>query len=173
MLNTYLQVALKSDNPCRVILHWLIIRTRSFLGPCKMAAAAIFWLHFLNNRSSIHFFEISVVEPYIISVTVTGNLHDCVIYIQLPESFRAFFFPNQCCHWNPFLIRLIVTGIPLGLQNLNKKEQNNNVNLIICCQVCGSSELSNCICEKMTLKISTAISGMPNKFPWLYVLSWC
>ena len=89
----------------------------------------------------MHFFETSDVEPYIIGVTVIGNLHDCGIYVQLPESLRAFFF----------LISVNVTGIPLGLQNLNKKEKNNNVTLIICRHVCGTSKLSNCICEKMTL----------------------
>ena len=47
-------------NPRWVITHWLMTRTCSFLGPSKMAAAAIFWLNFLNNRSSIQsLFEIS------------------------------------------------------------------------------------------------------------------
>ena len=53
-------LTLAFDNPCRVISRWLLTRTRSFLGPSQMAAAKIFWLHFLNNRSSIQsFFEIS------------------------------------------------------------------------------------------------------------------
>ena len=41
MLNTYLQVAF--NNPRRVISHWLLTRTRSFLGPSKIAAAEIFF----------------------------------------------------------------------------------------------------------------------------------
>ena len=52
---------LSFDNPCRVISHWLLTRARSFLGPSKMTAVEIVWLHFLNNRSSIQsFFEVSV-----------------------------------------------------------------------------------------------------------------
>ena len=31
------------------------------------------------------------LKLYIIGVRVIGNLHNCVIYLQLPESFRAFF----------------------------------------------------------------------------------
>ena len=41
-----------SDNPCRVIAHWLLTRIPSFMGPSKMTAAAIFWL----ARSSLVFF---------------------------------------------------------------------------------------------------------------------
>jgi len=50
------------DSPYRVIS--LLTRTRSFLVPNNMAIASIFWLHFLNNRSSIQsfYFEISAVD---------------------------------------------------------------------------------------------------------------
>jgi len=52
------------------------------------------------------------------------------------------------CHWNPFEIT-----------NLKKNQNNNNNN-------------KNSICEKkISLYISTAISGMANKFAWLFVLS--
>ena len=58
------------DNPCRVISHDSSLGpTRSFLDPSKMAAAAIFWLYFLNNWSSIQsFFEISGRTQWIAKV---------------------------------------------------------------------------------------------------------
>ena len=53
------------DNRCRLISHWLLTSTHSVLRPGKMAAAAISWPHFLNNRSPIQsFFEISASDPY-------------------------------------------------------------------------------------------------------------
>ena len=38
------------DNPCRPILHWLLTRTSSFLGPSKMTAVEIFCLHFFKEQ---------------------------------------------------------------------------------------------------------------------------
>ena len=63
MLNAYLQVAKKS-----LTLHL-------HLGPSRMAAAAIFWLNFLNNRSSIQSFFEKGGQPRLICIGVYRGAH--------------------------------------------------------------------------------------------------